>query len=1046
MSRQRIWRSVRPSGYNAGWVPILILAIAFGMTARWVSASDVRPDFVRDVFPILKRSCLECHGPNLQKGGLRLDTAGAMRKGGDSGPVVVPGKAAASEFLRRLTLSKEDPDVMPARGPLLTKAEIATLRAWIDQGASWPDSIRDSSHWAYLKPRRPALPAIKNVAWPQNEIDHLLLARIEEEGIAPSPEADRAMLIRRLSLDLTGLPPSLADIDTFLADERSDAYERLVDRLLASPRFGERWARPWLDLARYADSHGFQRDDLREIWAYRDWVIDALNAGMPFDRFTIEQLAGDLLPGATDSQRIATGFHRCATVNVEAGSEPEETRVNQVFDRVNTTAAIWLGATLECAQCHDHKYDPFTQRDYYRLFAFFNSTAIEAQRSKPTAPGSIKFLETGMPLRDPAIEAQRDHLLAEITRVEQQLNERRRELADDLEAWEVELARALRISPQTHPIEVTSFESSAGVPYRRLDDNSILLVDDPPEKDTYTVTIETALIDIRGFKLEALTDPSLPGTGPGRGDASQPDFELNSLTVSASSTAGETELKPIALKNAQASFSEKGHPVAAAIDDDPKTAWSIRSKTRESHWATFEAADPLGGADGTTLAFTLVQESGGGRTIGRLRISLLTGDLQAKAIPEEVAVAFRTPADERSPAQRQRLLDYRLEQDDAGSKLWSQLADLKAEREELKIPTTLVMRELDQPRATHVMVRGDYHAPGEAVDPGVPGILPPLAAPSEGRLNRLALARWLVSADNPLSARVAVNRWWSDIFGRGIVATVEDFGIKGEAPTHPQLLDWLAVELAESNWSMKGLLRKIVTSAAYRQSSHMTPESLARDPENRLCARGPRFRLDAETIRDNALAVAGLLSAKTGGPPIRPFQPDGLWTKVGGARVQYTTSEGEDRFRRGIYVVWKRAALYPSFGNFDATSRLVCLPRRARTNTPLQALTLLNDPVYVEAAMAFARRVLAEMPDASVDARIRHAFRLCLGREPSPVECQTLTQLFERQLDVGRVDAERARQLVSAVSGTGGEIPAELSAWFALTATLLNLDETITKE
>jgi hypothetical protein len=744
------------------WSSLLSLALMPGIGHAADPGKAV--DFARDVYPILQRSCFECHGPAKQKGKLRLDSREAVMKGGRSGPAVVPGKAEQSELYRRISLERGDTEIMPDRGDPLPAAQVALLRRWIDQGAAWSDTVQAARHWAYVKPVRSGLPAVTNTSWPRQPIDHFILARLEQEGLRPSPEADRATLIRRLTLDLTGLPPTPSEVDAFLADQGPDAYERLVDRLLAAPAFGERWARPWLDLARYADSHGFQRDDLRELWAYRDWVVRALNADMPFDRFTVEQLAGDLLPGASDEQRIATGFHRSAPTNVEAGSEPEETRVNQVIDRVNTTAAVWLGTTLECAQCHDHKYDPFTQKEYYQLFAFFNGTALEADRTNPKVPGSIKFL-------------------------------------------------------------------------------------------------------------------------------------------------------------------------------------------------------------GPTLTL---------------------------------------PAVEKAP----------------------------------RPPTTLVMKELPQSRTTSVFVRGDYRQLGDGVRPGTPAVL---HRTPEGPANRLTLARWLVDRDNPLTARVQVNRLWAELFGRGIVSTVEDFGIRGERPTHPELLDWLAVQLMEDDWSLKKVLRSVVTSATYRQSSRLTPELLTRDDQNRLCSRGPRFRMDAEMIRDNALAVAGLLSRKQGGAPIRPYQPEGLWTKVGGDKVDYIVSPGADRFRRGIYVVWKRASPYPSFVNFDATARLACTVKRSRSNTPLQALTLLNDPVYVEAALALAARVLTECPEPSPETRLRHAFRLCLAREPRDAEVPVLRQLLERQREAGLASPAKIKLLIGTFPVPPDCAPEELAAWYAVAAALLNLDETITK-
>jgi hypothetical protein len=886
------------------------------------------------------------------------------------------------------------------------------------------------THWAYVKPQRPPLPKVGDESWCRNAIDRFVLAKLDAEALKPSPEADRATLLRRVSLDLIGLPPAPAEADAFLNDNSPDAYERVVDKLLASPHFGERWARPWLDLARYADSHGFQRDDLRDLWAYRDWVIKALNADMPFDQFTIEQLAGDLLPNATADQRIATGFNRCTPTNVEAGSEPEETRVNQVFDRVDTLGTVWLGSTIECAQCHDHKYDPFSQREYYQLFAFFNHTAIEADRDNPNVPGSIKFLGPAMELPKDATgvadafgaNAQRQAL--KLRDLDERIAKRRATLEGNLARWETQALASLDKQGQEHVLTVTAFESSAASPHKVLDDGSVLLVDDPPEKDTYTVTAKTDLTGITAFRLDALTDPSLPGDGPGRGDKQRPNFVLHSFNVTASSSANASAAQPVKLTSARASFSQPRFKVAGAIDDNPATAWAIGQQFHMPHWAIFETDKPVGFSDGTTLTFTLEQNFGRGRTIGRLRLSALTGDPRAGAVPADVATALRTPRDQRTAAQSKRVLDYRLEQD-------PQYARLLAERNEArpgvaKPPTTLVMRELPQTRPSNLFLRGSYRDPGAAVQPGTPAVL---HAMQSGPGNRLTLAKWLVDRENPLVARVAVNRWWAEIFGRGIVSTAEDFGVKGEPPTHPELLDWLAVEFMDPStgsgqgWSTKQILRTIVTSATYRQSSRQSQELRDRDPDNRLLARGPRFRLDAETIRDNALAASGLLSRKQFGPPVRPYQPDGLWVKVGGERVEYVTSPGEDQHRRGIYVVWKRGAPYPSFVNFDATARLACTVKRSRSNTPLQALTLLNDPVYVEAAEAMAMRIVADKPSAGVDERIEYAFKLCLTRAPSAREVQVLRELHNAQ---AQTSDEPAR-------------------WYAVAAALLNLDEAITK-
>ncbi len=1026
------------------WARNCLLLSAVALTVGAAGPGTPRPavDFARDVYPVLRAACFDCHGPDRQRGGLRLDGRVAVLRGGDSGAAVVPGRADRSELLRRVTLPKGSDGAMPARGEPLTRAQADLVRAWIDQGAPWPDAVTTARHWAYTRPVRAALPAVRDATWPRNAIDFFILARLDKEGLRPSPEADRTTLLRRASLDLIGLPPSPDEVDAFLADASPDAYEKVVDRLLASPHFGERWARPWLDLARYADSHGFQRDDLRSVWPFRDWVIRALNDDMPFDRFTAEQLAGDLLPGATTEQKIATGFHRCSPTNVEAGSEPEETRVNQVFDRVNTTAAVWLGTTLECAQCHDHKYDPFTQKEYYRLFAFFNNTAIEADRSNAKVPGSIRFLGPSLSLPERGPNPERERLAAEVRRLDEQLATRCRQLAPDMDRWEASVAASLGKAGQVHVLPVADFDSTAPSPHRVLDDNSVLLVDDPPERDTYTVTVHTRLSGITGFRLEALTDPSLPGQGPGRGDATRPNFVLNTFAVKAAPRGKEDAAQPVKFTRAAADFSQRNFDVAGAIDDDPRTAWAVAPQFHKPHWAVFDTAAPVGFAEGTTLTFTLVQDFGAARTIGRLRLSALTGPRQSAPVPADVVAILRTAKEKRSPAQSARVLDYRLEQDEAARRLRERRAAAERGLLALRPPTTLVMQELPAPRRTAVLGRGNYREPGEAVRPGTPAVLHPLP---DGPTDRLTLARWLVHRDNPLVGRVTVNRWWAELFGRGLVGTVEDFGIKGEPPTHPELLDWLAVEFAEGGWSMKRVLRAVVLSATYRQASRLTPELRARDDQNRLYARGPRFRLDAEMVRDNALAVSGLLGRKAFGPPVRPYQPAGLWTKIGGDRVEYVVSPPEDRNRRGVYVVWKRSALYPSFMNFDATARLACTVKRSRTNTPLQALTLLNDPVYVEAAMALARRAVVERPRAGTDERIRHAFRLCLARSPSGAEQKVLGKLFESQREASRANPSATRDLLAGVAVPAGVVPEEFAAWYAVATALLNLDETITK-
>ncbi len=1026
-----------------------------GMSIAAPPATESVPvDFARDVQPLLRRSCWECHGAEKQAGDLRLDTsAGAFA----SGYVIVAGKPDESELMRRIALPAGHAELMPAVGAPLKPREIQILKRWIEAGASWPKNAEASPHWAYVSPQRPALPQVANAEWCRNPIDRFIVNQLEQAKMSPSSEADRATLLRRVSFDLIGLPPTPAELDAFLSDRSPNAYERAVDGLLARPQFGERWARPWLDLARYADSHGFQRDDLRDIWAYRDWVIDALNADMPFDQFTIEQLAGDLLPNASESQRVATGFHRCTPTNVEAGSIPEETRINQVIDRVNTTAAVWLGTTLECAQCHDHKYDPFSQRDYYRLMAFFNSTESEADRTNPKVPGSIQFRGPTMPLSDPRRARARQELAELLTRVQERLAVRRSELDADLEAWATKTSQRADQSPESHLLVVEHFESEQGCQSRTLEDGSLLITGKVAEKDTYRLSMRTQLTNIRAIKLEALAHESLPGQGPGRGDGQRPNFVLHEFNVKAvpvvvaetkAANEPDRQVEDVRFSSATASFSQARYDVAGAIDNQPDTGWAINPKFGQSHWATFTTANPLGFAGGTQLTFHLVQNYGGGRTIGRLRLTAITGDVSAESFPAEIRELLAQPAVKWKPAERSKLLAYRVEYDATMADLQAEIDKLKEELAKLALPTTLVMKELPEPRVTAMFDRGDYRNQGQPVNPGTPEALHPLSvvASQEQResLNRLSLARWLVDRNNPLVARVTVNRWWAEIFGRGLVATPEDFGIKGETPTHPELLDWLAVEFMDSGWSMKHIVKTMVMSATYRQSATATPEQLAADDQNLHYGRGSRFRLAAEAIRDNALSIAGLLSLKQGGPPIRPYQPDGIWTKVGGQNYKYEVSPGDERYRRGIYVVLKRGAPYPSFVNFDGSARLACTVQRSRTNTPLQALTLLNDPVYVEAAHALAARILSELSNNSTDERLRYAFRLCTAREPEQAELDILKALRARQ-------EQAARSQGSPRSIGGFQTPAQtdsavFASWYAVATTLLNLDETITKE
>ena len=1009
------------------------------------SGAQAAVDFAHDVYPIFQRSCFECHGPVKQKGKLRLDLRDQAFKDPE---VISKGSAEKSELYRRLLLPRGHDDAMPSRGDPLPTADVASIKAWIDAGAPWPDDVKPMKHWAYVKPVRPMVPDVDGAS----PVDAFVRARLlkeglHKEGLQPSPEASRATIIRRVSLDLTGLPPTPAEVEAFEKDTDLRAYEKLVDRLLASDQFGVRWARPWLDYARYADSHGFQRDDLRDLWPYRDWVVKALNTDMPYTQFTIDQLAGDLLPGATEAQKIATGFNRSAPTNVEAGTDPEETRVNQILDRVNTLGMIWLGSTLECCQCHDHKYDPFSQRDYYGLFAFFNNTALEADRTNPKVPGSIQFKGPTMEISDAVTQGQRTQIQAQLDGVNKRLAALAKETEKAAPVWEKELRARTADAPQEHVLEMANFESAGGATHEVLADKSVLVSGEPaPDKDTYLVEVRTTLTGIRGIKLEALTDDSLPGKGPGRGDEKRPNFVLNNFVVTAAPASKPEESKPVAFASAQASFSQANFPVSNLMNPEntAKGGWAVAPKFHEPHWAVLETAEPVGFAGGTVLKFKLEQNFGAGRTLGRVRLSAITGHVGGEALPVALTQALNVPAAKRTAVQKKVLRDYRLKQNPEVVKLGAEKSRLETELAKVKAPTTLVMEE-STPRMSSIFKRGEFRTPGDKVEPTVPAVLRANASPTLGGNSRLDLAKWLVSQENPLVARVTVNRWWGELFGHGLVTTPEDFGIKGAAPTHPELLDWLACEFMENGWSTKKMLKTMVMSMTYRQASNVSPEVFARDDQNLLFARGPRHRLEAEMIRDNALAIAGLLNLNLGGPPVRPYQPDGLWVKVGGQRYDYEVSPGEEKYRRGLYVVWKRAAPYPSFMNFDANSRLACRVKRPRSNTPLQALTLMNDPVYVEAAMAFAKRVLVETPAAGRADRITHAFRIATARAPDAAELATLSQLLEAELAARTADPKAAQEFLGAFEMPKGVGPEEFAAWYAVAAALLNLDETITK-
>lgn len=898
------------------------------------------------------------------------------------------------------------------------------------------DVAKTTPHWAYLKPQRPSLPQT-NSSWPRNAIDFFILHRLTEQKLKPSSETAPGQLLRRVHLDLIGLPPAPEMVDQFLANPSDAAYEKIVDDLLKSTRYGERWARPWLDLARYADSNGFQADQLRDSWAYRDWVIDALNAGLPFNQFVIEQIAGDLLPSATVAQRIATGFHRTPTCNVEAGVHPEENRVNQVVDRVNTTGTVFLGTTLECAQCHDHKYDPFSMNDYYSLFAFFNNTPLEVKQEGKGVTWNFYGPKMDMPM-SATQQAKLNGLNKKQAAQKIALEKMRTDLKTGQIAWEKHTRMFLENTPHWSILTIDTFSATGEPTHKLQEDGSVLVSGKNPDKSTYTIITRSGLKKITAIRLEALTDSSMHKNGPGRNRApvTNPNFILNSFNVM-------TDGKPVKLVSVSSSISQKNWHINGTIDDDPKTGWGINPAFGKVAWAIFKLAKPLELAPDAQLVFTLAQEYGGSRTIGRPRISGIAGEAVGLTVPANIAAILHKT--KRTKSEKSELEKYYLASNPELKKLGLRVLALDKQIKAVKPTNTLVMAELEKPRVTSVMLRGEYLNPAGKVRPNTPSILHPIK--KDLPANRLGLAKWLVDPANPLIGRVTVNRWWAELMGHGIVSTQEDFGTQSEPPTHPALLDWLAVEFMERGWSMKHIHKLIVMSATYRQHSRVTPELLARDTSNKFYARAPRLRMSAEMIRDNALTISGLLSAKMHGPPIYPPQPGGIWRHVGRNAPKFSVATNEDRFRRGVYVVWRRSAPYVSFVNFDAPDRTACVVKRSRTNTPLQALTLMNDEAYVEMALAFAGRILTENK-GNAEARILYAYKTAFARIPRPAETVYLKTLLLKRHAFFEKNPKAAQTLIAGVKGwkvPEGMNPGELAAWFYLTNILMNLDETITK-
>ncbi len=962
------------------------------------------PDFAREIQPIFQKSCVGCHGAKSQLGNLRLDSREAAAR-------TIAAKNPDASSLYQRVAGIGDQARMPMGGKPLAPAEIAVIKRWIEAGADWPEALSAKAeikkHWAFVPPVRSAVPAVKSL-WGRTPIDRFVLARLEQEGLQPSPEADRITLLRRLHLDLTGLPPSIADVDRYLADKSPQAYERAVDRLLGSPHYGERWGRHWLDAARYADSDGFEKDKPRFVWFYRDWVINALNRDMPYNQFLTEQLAGDLLPNATQDQRVATGFLRNSMINEEGGIDPEQFRMEAMFDRMDAVGKSMLGLTIGCAQCHNHKFDPLKQEEYYRLFAFLNSS-----------------YEGSIAVYTPQEQQRRAEILSKIREIETDGQHRDASWSQRFEAWKQSIEARRPAWTVLRP-EVEDI-STGGQKYVPQADGSLLAAGYAPTKHRVHLTVKTGLTKISAIRLELLLDPNLPMGGPGRstkGTAALTEFEAEYEDASGKrraiciSDASATVNMPEALLEPQ--FHDKSEaqqknlrvtgPIRYAIDKDRNTAWSTdagpgrRNQPRE---AVFVFDEPVLSGSPITLHIYLRQDHGGwnsdanqNQNLGRFRLSA-TDASDAVALPPLQFSSWR----ETQPQWAARNAEI--------EKLWAKHPEGTSQ---------LVLQELAEQRSTKMLIRGDFLKPGKPVEPGVPAFLNPL--PAGAPANRLTLAQWLTDRNAPTTARAIVNRVWQTYFGTGLVATSEDLGTQAEPPSHPELLDWLAVEFMESGWSLKKLHRLIVTSAVYRQSSAVTPELLAKDPANRLLARGPRFRVEGEIVRDVTLAASGLLNAKVGGPSVFPPAPEFLFQPPAsyGPKI-WDEEKGTERYRRALYTFRYRSVPYPMLQTFDTPNGDISCVRRTRSNTPLQALTTLNEPLFLEAASALGKLAVSEGGRTDGE-RLGYAFRRVVSRPPTAAERDELLSFLDRN--------RRAR--------------GEEAAWTAIARVLLNLDETITKE
>ena len=991
-------------------------------------------NYERDIRPILSDNCFHCHGPDEaeRKAGIRLDTKEGLFASVDNHAIVSPNNPNTSLLIHRVFSEDPDEAMPPAEAKKkFGDKERTLLKRWIEEGAQW------SVHWAFVTPTKPTLPTNINDKWTRNPIDHFTEPMMQQKRLQPSVQASNETLIRRLSLDLTGLPPTPEAVETFLADTADDAYERLVDQLLASPHFGERMAWPWLDAARYSDTNGYQSDRVRTMYPWRDWVIKSFNDNMPYDQFTIWQLAGDLLPNPTKDQKIATGFNRNHMINGEGGRIAEENRVEYIFDQLETVGTVWMALTMNCSRCHDHKYDPITNEDYYRLFDYFNRTPVSGGGGDPmTAPNMIF---------DEGVISKLAQFDIELTTLKGKVASRIKILNQRQSNWEDEQRTKLSKVEDSWKT-ITILQAKALEQTLNVQTNgAILATGVNPDNDHYEIHANTNLTSIASIRLDALRHPNMTDNGLARSDSG--NFVLTDFSVTLKDAQGNES--PLPIDSAEATVEQGSYTIAGAIDTNYKTGWAVyegRPIDRD-HAAIFRLKEAITIDPDSILVFRLRHETYHKQhNLGHFSISLSNSENAILGdVNQQLLTLINTPTSNRTKEQKEQIKLHYYDSDFRYRKSSKKFDSTTKKRNDLynKTGKVMIMKDSFKSRQTYMLNIGLYNQSGKEVVSGTPAVFFP--KPADTPNNRLGLAKWLVDPQHPLTARVTVNRFWAQLFGQGLVKTTENFGLQGELPSHPKLLDWLAVNFLESDWDVKALMRLMVTSATYRQTSNTTPERIAIDPDNRYLSHGPRFRMPSWMIRDQALFAGGKLVPTIGGPPVKPYQPDGLWKEFSFDKIKYTQDSGDALYRRSLYTFWRRIVAPPMF--FDSSTRQTCTVKATRTNTPLHALTTLNDPTYVEAARALAESLLIT-PDINDSDRIDTAFRISMSRSASEEELKLLLGSIQRF----RMQFSADPQSAKAYLGVGESIasseidPIELASYASLCLSLLNTDEALTKE